>query len=237
MSSAEHRIISIGALDRHPLWEGDAGGRTGHATTTLIRVGGGARGGAVNMIVDPGLPGAALAARLMERSGLRPVDVTHVVLTSFHPDARRGVSLFENAVRWVSEAEREAVGVVMLQNLERLVEAGEGESEPARAIREDVELLRTFEAAPDRLADGVDLFPMPGVTPGMCGVLVAHARYTLLVAGDAAATREHIEAGRVLQRAADLDAARESLTEALEIADLIVPGRDDLVVNPLRSPF
>jgi len=217
------------------MWPSDEGGRTAHATTTLIEAPGrGGRMGAA-IVVDPGLPAVVLRARMAERCGLALTDVTHVFLTSFHPDCRRGVELFEGAEWLVSHAEREAVGVTMLEQLQRVIEGGEGESAVASAIRRDIELLRRFQPAPDRLAEGVDLFPLPGVTPGTAGLLVSHPRHTTLIAGDAAPTREHLERGQVLRRAADAQQAKESLREALDIADYIVPGRDDLVINPMAG--
>jgi glyoxylase-like metal-dependent hydrolase (beta-lactamase superfamily II) len=237
MTATRFRIISIGSLERHPMWPSDEGGRTGHATTTLIESLDPDGETRAAIIVDPGLPSVALEARFAERTGLAPSDITHVFLTSFHPDCRRGVELFEGAALLISETERETVGVTMLEQLQRMVEGGEGDSPAAGAIRSDVELLRRLEPAPDRLIDGVDLFPMPGVTPGMAGLLVNHPRYTALVAGDAVATREHLERGQVLRRAADVAQAKQSLREAVEIADYIVPGRDDLLINPMAGPM
>ena len=64
----EYRIISIGALDIHPLRGERTAVRTGHATTTLVR------SGQTTILVDPGLPPQPLAARLEERTGLKPGD-------------------------------------------------------------------------------------------------------------------------------------------------------------------
>ena len=55
-----------------------------------------------------------------------------------------------------------------------------------------------------------------------------------LIAGDAVPTVEHLAAGQVLSPAFDLEAARESFAEAVEIADWIVCGRDNLVPNQTR---
>ena len=87
---------------------------------------------------------------------------------------------------------------------------------------------------PDRLVDGIDLFPLPGVTPGLCGLLIPLPRTTILVCGDAVPTYEHLEQGTVLPHVADLEQAQESLREAIEIADQLVLGRDNLVSNPTR---
>ncbi|MEO1511313.1 MAG: hypothetical protein AAFU70_04495, partial [Planctomycetota bacterium] len=62
-------------------------------------------------------------------------------------------------------------------------------------------------------------------------------RETTLVCGDAIPTIEHLEQGKVLPSADDAERAQESFREAVEIADVLVLGRDNLVVNPLRKMF
>lgn len=224
-----HRVISIGTLEKNPFWSREDEPRTGHTTTALIR-----SGDAV-ILVDPGLPPTILGARLKERSGLEPPDVTHVFLTSFHPDARRAIELFDGAQWLISETEREAVGVPLAQQLAAATD--EGETELADMLQREVALLHRFQAAPDQIAPGVDLFPLPGVTPGLTGLILSHNRYTLLVTGDAVPTSEHLEHGQVLKRAVDVETAKQSLQEAIDIADLFIPGRDGMLVNPMRGPF
>lgn len=233
-----YRVVSIGAMAAHDLWDEREPQRTGHATTTLI-MSESAEGEArpVRILVDPGLPEQALVARLRERANLGPEAITHVFLTSFRPDVRRGIGAFDRA-RWlISEREREAVGVPLAEGLKRLAENFEEPDETIeRVLRTDVAILQRCEPAPDTLAKGVDLFPLPGVTPGLTGLLLSGVQ-TTLICGDAAPSIEHLEAGRAPRNAADPDAARESLSEALEIADLLVLGRDNVVVNPTRRPF
>ena len=166
MGEIETRVISIGALAAHPLWEERAAVRTGHATTTLVRTGG------MTLLVDPGLPARALAARLNERAGIEPKDVTHVFLTSFQPDTTRGLGAFEHATWWVSESEREGIGVPIAAQLQKLAQ-DEGDDEVIELLRREVALLKRCKAAPDSLAAGVDLFPLPGTTPGTTGLLIS----------------------------------------------------------------
>lgn len=227
--NASVRIISIGALAAHPLWEESSPVRTPHATTTLIRA------GKRTILIDPGLPDAIVSARLTERSGLRPKDITHVFLTSFRPDVRRGIGAFEHAEWWISQSEREGVGVPLVAGLHKAM--ADGEEELKAALELDVAILKRCEPAPDRLAPGVDLFPLPGVTPGLTGVLIAAQRSTTLVCGDAVPTIEHLERGMVLQNCASITQARESFAEALEIADYLVLGRDNMVASPVKRPF
>ncbi len=237
----DFRIISIGALGAHPLWNERTPVRTGHTTTTLIT------SGDATIIVDPGLPAQALKARLGERAGITPDKVTHVFLTSFHPEARRGIGLFEHADWMLSELERETVGVPIAQSLGRLAEtaeiakqAGEPMHEDQQTMLEvlqrDIAVLARTQAAPDSLAEDVDLFPLPGLSPGSCGLLLSGSTHTTLVCGDTIATAEHLEQGKVLPGCADRERALSSFGEVIEIADLIIPGRDNLLINPTGTP-
>lgn len=219
----DYRVISIGALSVNELWEHQGEARTAHATTTLIR------SGDRRILVDPGLPPQVVAARLSERSGLAPEDISDVFLTNFRPAHRWGLPAFPNA-RWlVSEAERESVGRQLVERFQ-----AEEDEDVKRALAHDIAILKRCVAAPDTLAPHVDLFPLPGFTPGTCGLLLAFPSQTVLIAGDAVATVEHLERGRVQRGSYDVEQAQESLTEALEIADVIVPGHDNVVLNPVR---
>lgn len=221
------RVVSIGAMAANPLWNERTPVRTGHATTTLIR------GDDRTILVDPGLPAPALAARLEERSGLRPDAITHVFLTAFKPETTRALPLFEKAEWLVFEREREGVGVPLVHELQRAREAGD--EELVQSLGKDVALLQRCQAAPDSLAEQVDLFPLPGATPGTCGLIVARPQATLVVCGDAIPTVEHLEQGKVPPSCADVEQAKESLMEAVEIADLLILGRDNLAPSPVRQ--
>jgi len=234
------RVISIGTLGANPLWGERDPVRTGHATTTLVRADDAA------ILIDPGLPAPALKARLFERTGLAPDAVTHVFLTSFAPECRRGIELFPQA-RWlISEGEREAVGVPLAQSLARLAQSRQGaqdagedphedEQTMLEIVERDVALLQRIEPSPDAIVQGVDLFPLPGMSPGTCGLLIAEPDTTTLVCGDAVPTIEHMEKGRILKGAHDREAALESFREALEIADILIPGRDNTTPNRVRG--
>jgi len=224
-----YRIISIGTLSQNEFWGEKAAGRTAHATTTLIV------SGERVILVDPGLPDPIISARLLERSGLKAAAVTDVFLTNFRPAHRRGLPAFENADWWISEMEREAIGNGLVAQLQQANSGGE--SELADVLTQEIALLQRFKAAPDRLAEQVDVFPLPGFTPGTCGLLLLKLNSTTLIAGDAVPTAEHLEHGQVLKNAYDIEQARESFSEAIEIADVIIPGHDNLLLNPTRRPM
>ncbi len=101
-----------------------------------------------------------------------------------------------------------------------------------KIFADELKLLESLTTPEDQLADGVDLFPLFGYTPGTCGLLVAHPTTTILIAGDAIPTLDHFLAGQVLPDTWDIKVAHESLSEAYEIADLIIPGHDNIFLNP-----
>lgn len=217
-------IISIGTLERNRLWNESQPVRTAHATTSLVRA------GKMTLLVDPGLPPQILAARLAERVNLTPDDVTDVFLTNFTVAHRGGLAAFEQARLHLWEPELAHAR----RQAEELLEGPNAtdDDELRAAAEEALELLSRARPAEDKLAPGIDLFPLPGHTPGSCGLLVLSPTLTTLIAGDAVPTLDHFLAGQVLPDAHDLKQAQESLTEAYEIADLIVPGHDNLFLNP-----
>jgi len=222
----DYRIISIGALSSHELWDEKDPPRTAHATTTLIR------SGDKVILVDPGLPPQIIVARLKERAGLEPQAVTDVFLTHFRPAHRRGLTAFDRANWYLSEMEREVVGNNLIEQFQ-----DNDDRQIRQILEQDITLLKRCKAAPDRLAEQVDLFPLPGFTPGTCGLLLSHINSTTLVASDGVATVEHLEQGRVLPRCYDAQQARDSFLETIEIADVIIPGHDNLLLNPTRRPM
>src|SRR5688572_3288935 len=98
----DYRIISIGTLAAHPLWNERGEIRTGHATTTLIS------SGDAHILVNPALPAQALLARMSERTPIRSEHITHIFLTSFQQDHRRALRQFEGATWLIHEPERQA---------------------------------------------------------------------------------------------------------------------------------
>jgi glyoxylase-like metal-dependent hydrolase (beta-lactamase superfamily II) len=222
----DYRIISIGTLSRHELWEESTSDRTAHATTTLVH------SGDRIILVDPALPPQVITARLAERAGLAPAQITDIFLTNFRPAHRMGLTAFEHATWHIFETEREVVGQNLFSQLQ------DEQDEPMRQLLEqEIALLKRCKPSPDKLAEHVDLFPLPGFTPGTCGLLLTAMNTTILIASDAIPTIEHLEKGRVQRSCYDANQAQESFVEAIEIADLIIPGHDNIQVNMTRRPY
>jgi glyoxylase-like metal-dependent hydrolase (beta-lactamase superfamily II) len=222
MSSVRIDIVSIGTLSRNRLWGESVPVRPPHATTTLVR------SGKRHILVNPALPAQMLAARLSERTGLDPAAIDTVFLTSLRADHRAGLSAFPKAKLFTHELEIQHARMQLEEFLERTPE----EEIDKNVLQSERDLLQRIQVADDKLADHVDLFPLFGHTPGACGLLVLTPTVTTLLAGDAVASQDHFLAGQVLPDAMNVEAAQESLREAYEIADLIVPGRDNLFLNP-----
>ncbi|HVX86372.1 MAG TPA: MBL fold metallo-hydrolase [Phycisphaerae bacterium] len=218
-------VVSIGALSKNALWGERVGVRASHATTTLVRTtaGEGDRSGRV-VLVDPSLPGQILAGRLDERAGMKVEGVTHVFLTNWRPVHRRGLEAFGHARWWMHEREIEAAREALDGAEEAAARQG---AEAERLIEQERALLSRVEAAPEELGAGVDLYPLPGYTAGQCGLLIAEATSTTVIAGDAVPTGGHFFAGQVFGDCFDLKAAKESLVEMYEVADVVVPGHDN----------
>jgi glyoxylase-like metal-dependent hydrolase (beta-lactamase superfamily II) len=215
-------IISIGTLSRNRLWNETDIVRTAHATTTLIRA------EKKMILVDPGLPPAALKARLFERTGLQPAQIDTIFLTNFRPAHRGGLELFPRAKVLIHENEKQA----MTQHFENVLDELRDAEEDKKAVAQELDILNRCQTAEDKLADDVDLFPLFGYTPGTSGLLVTTPATSTLIAGDAVPTLDHFLAGQVLPDAWNIKQAQEAMSEVYEIADLIVPAHDNLFPNP-----
>lgn len=222
----EYRTISIGTLSAHELWSQQGAARTPHATSVLVQAGG------RNILVDPGLPEQAITARLQERAGLEPSSISDVFLTNFRPAHRMGLAAFSSA-RWlINEDERESIGRHLVEQFEQA-----GDEQSGETLKNEIALLKRCEPSPQTLVEGVDIFPSAGFTPGTCGLLLSFTNTTVVIAGDAVASYEHLRQGRVLKGAWDVEQARDSFKEIIEIADVIVPGHDELLLNPTKRYF
>lgn len=215
-------IVSIGTLSKNPLWNEKIPVRASHATTTLVR------SGKDLLLVDPSLPANILQTLLYDRTGLKHDAITHVFLTNWRPVHRRGIELFAKAKWFMHEAEIQAASDVLRDAEDR---AARDNVPVDKLIEQEKALLARVQPAPDEMVDGVSLFPLPGYTPGQCGLLVSSPTLTTVIAGDAVPTHGHFLAGQVFQESFDLAQAKESLMEMYEIADVVIPGHDNQFIS------
>ena len=221
----EYSVISIGTLSRNRLWDESAAVRAPHATTTLII------DGDRKILIDPSLPGQILDARFNERTGGTLADITDVFCTTLRPIHRRGLDALTGAKWWCGESEMETYA----HYLQELHESAERlDAEQAATIEADIEIVRKFKPAPDKLTPQVHLFPLAGASIGSAGLLLTEATSTVLIAGDAVVTAEHFARGQVWQGCANTEQALESLQDVIEIADVIIPGHDNIIPTAKR---
>jgi len=206
MSDVRCDVLAIGSLAANAYWGETAPVRREYATATLVR------SGEATLVVDPGWPAEVLRAALFYRTGLAPEAVTHVFLTHFDPAHFGGIDLFGGA-EWS-----------MFEEEIRYAQA-EGDAEGLGG-----QVIERVRPAPDSFATGVDLFPTFGPTPGHCSLLVCTALQTTVVAGDIVLTGDHFAHAKLESEPWDLAKAKESFQDVLEIADLVVPGHDNVVV-------
>lgn len=206
MADVRTDIIAIGSLAANPYWGEKTPVRREYATATLVR------SGEVRLVVDPGWPAEVLRAALWYRAGLEPAAVTHVFLTHFDPAHFGGIDLFEDAAWSMYEEE------IRFARAEADADGLGGR------------VLKRVRPAPERFADGVDLFPTFGPSPGHSSLLVYTALVSTVVAGDIVLSGDHFDRGSLGEGPWDLERAKESFQDVIEVADLIIPGHDNVVV-------
>jgi glyoxylase-like metal-dependent hydrolase (beta-lactamase superfamily II) len=221
----EYCVVSIGTLSCNRLWGETAAVRTAHATTTLVCEGDRA------ILVDPSLPGTALAARFHERTGKKLSVVTDVFCTTLRPVHRRSIDTMRHAKWWCSEDELQAYR----HHLQGLLGSADrlGAEETAKAKAELKQISR-FQAAPQQFSKQVQMYPLSGASAGSAGLLLTPVTTTIVIAGDAALTSAHVRQGQVWEGCADTQQALRSLEDLLELADVIIPGHDNIMLAPQR---
>jgi hypothetical protein len=234
----EYKVISIGTLSKNYYWNEPNPVRTPHATTTLVI------SGDKKILVDPALPPQVLNARLFERMGIRNKDITTVFLTTFRSAHRGALEAYDHAKWYVHEKEIEYAR----QHLEDLYHRTEcncghdhghdqshehhthpDQDDIHKRIANDLQLLNRCQPAPEKLAPQVEIFPSPGASAGCCGLLLTPTVGAILIAGDAIINQEYLENGRVWEESIDLKLAQQSMADILEVADVIIPGHDNLI--------
>ncbi len=198
-------ILAIGTLSKNRFWDEKSPVRQEMATATLVR------SEEVVLVVDPGWPPEVLEAVLFYRAGLKASDVTHVFVTHIDPAHIIGIGLFPKA-KWMAHSEELVYAKAEMADDDTMAS-----------------VLRKMRKAPDRIAPGVEIFPTPGHSPGHTSLMVNTPVTTTMLAGDVVLTRDYLEHGDLGPTLYDRDRAEESFREVLEIADLIVPGHDNLL--------
>ncbi len=196
-------VITIGNLSRNRYWgESDAKGvRSAICTCTLIQ------GEGFRLLVDPSLSKAdEMTRELDRRTGLKPGDIDAVFITPEHGDHFVGLAHFPQA-RWLSG------------------------SEVAAALNKSKKLPKPVESVAGRLYEAIDVIPTPGHTMSHCSLRFDCEGLSVAVTGDAVATRDFWRERRGYFNCVDFDLSARSIGQIAELADVVVPGHDNVFLN------
>lgn len=214
MSNIQWKTLTIGHLTRNKYW-GECDYAQYHdcvATTTLIQAGG------VNILVDPTFPVDQMEALLKKHSGLTREDINIIYATHFHMDHRFDADCYPNAKCYMSAAS--------LQDAEK-----------AGNLPEPDDPLHLFQPAPNPLVPGIRLYPLPGHTYGLTGLVFEAAEGTVLVGGDTIMGEEYFSAADGYWYNDDLPLTHQTLLEvAQDKLDVIIPGHGDWFLMNGRAP-
>ncbi len=180
-------------------------------TSTMIR-GRQADGREYVLVVDPTLRRSPedFYFDINRRTGLSPEEVTHCFVTHEHFDHQAGLNYFPRAV-WLAA---EPVANKLLDS--PYVDGGR------------------VRVAAGEFLPGVAVLPLPGHTPGLTGVAFEEGGLKWVAAGDGVMTRDHFtfETSAFEQ---DSAMAAQTIRELKNLADIIIPGHDNLIVNTCRQ--
>jgi glyoxylase-like metal-dependent hydrolase (beta-lactamase superfamily II) len=192
-------VVTIGNLSRNRYWgESDAKGvRSAICTCTLIT------GDGFRLLVDPSLADATdMARELDRRTGVKPREVNAIFVTHEHGDHFAGVAHFPEA-KWLA-----APAV-------------------AEILNKSAKLSRRFENAPDRLFDAVEVIATPGHTSSHHSLRFDCDGLSVVIAGDAVATRDFFRERRGYFNAVDFALSARTMDKLASMSDIIVPGHDN----------
>ncbi len=192
-------VITIGNLSRNRYWgeSDDRGVRAAICTCTLV-VGDGFR-----LLVDPSLADAAdMARELDRRTGVRPADITAVFVTHEHGDHYAGLAHFPQA-QWLAAPP------------------------VAEVLNKSGKWSRHVEGVTGRLSDAVDVMPTPGHTSTHHSLRFDCEGLSVVLAGDAVATRDFFRERRGYYNAVDFALSARTMDQLAALADIIVPGHDN----------
>ncbi len=196
-------VITIGNLSRNRYWgEGDAEGvRSAICTCAVVQ------GESFRLIVDPSLSDAnEMARELDRRTGLKPRDIDAAFVTHEHGDHWFGLAHFAEA-RWLAAPQVAAL------------------------LNKTGKLPRQVEPVAGSLFDTVEIVPTPGHTMSHHSLRFDCDGISVVLAGDAVATREFWHERRGYYNCVDFDLSAKSMDKIAGLADYVVPGHDNYFVN------
>jgi glyoxylase-like metal-dependent hydrolase (beta-lactamase superfamily II) len=196
-------VITIGNLSRNRYWgeSDDRGVRSAICTCTLIK------GDDFHVLVDPSLKDEKeMSSELNRRTGLSPSDIDAVFITHQHGDHHWGLRHFRQA-RWLAGAD-----------------VAEGMNKSRRHAK-------PIGSAGKRLFDTIDVMPTPGHTMDHHSLRFDCGGLSVVVAGDAVATRDFWAERQGYFNAVDFELSARTMDGIASIADIVLPGHDNYFLS------
>jgi glyoxylase-like metal-dependent hydrolase (beta-lactamase superfamily II) len=192
-------IITIGNISRNRYWgeRDDTAYRSAICTCTLVQ------GDDFYLLVDPSLKEAdAMAAELFRRTGKQLGDVDHIFITHAHGDHHYGLKHFPHA-RWLAAPP------------------------VAELLNQSGHYIKAVAPATNPLLGEIEIIHTPGHTLHHYSLRFACAGQRVVIAADAAVTRDYWNDRQGYFNSEDFAAATASMNSLAQIADVIVPGHDN----------
>jgi len=200
-------VITIGNLSRNRYWgESEKRGvRSAICSCTLIA------GEDFRILVDPSLESEKeMAAELDRRTGMSTSEIDTVFITHGHGDHHYGLAHFPKA-RWLAGAD------------------------VADGLNRSKRYSKLIEPAGDHILGAVDVIPTPGHTMDHCSLSFDCKGFSVIVAGDAVATRDFWVERRGYFNAVDFELSARTMDTIASIADIVVPGHDNYILTLSRT--
>ena len=169
-------------------------------------------------------------ATVLREAGVDPSEIRTVVLTHLHWDHCWNLELFPNAEFVIQERELH-YAVNPLPCHRAIYDLHLPHPPPWATVLHRMRVLRGDYA----LAPGVQVYHLPGHSPGMQGVCVDTAEGRQLIAGDNVALFWNWEHRHPSGHFVDLDEYYRTLDRMATIADRILPGHDPAVFQTLTG--
>ncbi|MCW3099035.1 MAG: hypothetical protein JWL77_4653 [Chthonomonadaceae bacterium] len=195
-------IITLGNLSRNRYWGEQDDRAYRSAICTCTLV----TGDGFRLLVDPSLQDEnQMYAELFRRTGCAPEEIDAVFLTHEHGDHHFGLKHFPQA-KWLAAP---PVAELLNQHYSKPIEA---------------------ETAP--LYGAVEIVPTPGHCLSHHSLRFDWEGRSVVIAADAAMTRDFWNDRRGYFNSADFDLATRSIETLAKIADIVIPGHDNYFLNP-----